>query len=150
MISKATVVDSEELTLLCKKSKAYWGYSTEQLNLWEEELTISKKYILENQVFKFIENKTIIGFYTLIATNKKTIQIEHLFVHPHYLGQGIGTQLMHHVIENCKTSTSHYIRVEADPNAELFYTKMGFKTIDLKPSSIKNRFLSIMELTLIS
>lgn len=148
MISKAEPTDHIELSQLCKKSKAYWGYSDEQLKSWDEDLTISEKYIYENQVYKFIDNNTIIGLYTFYLENETTIRLDHLFVHPNYIGKGIGVKLMNHLIESCKSIHKLKIIVDADPNASAFYSKLGFITIGQKPTSIKNRFLPIMELQL--
>lgn len=148
MISKAEPTDHIELSQLCKKSKAYWGYSDEQLKSWDEDLTISEKYIQENQVYKIIDNSIIIGFYTFYSENETTIRLDHLFVHPNYIGKGIGFKLMNHLIENCKSIHKLKIIVDADPNASAFYSKLGFITIGQKPTFIKNRFLPIMELQL--
>ena len=38
--------------------------------------------------------------------------------------------------------------LDSEPKAVAFYEKLGFKTIGQLPTSIKDRFLPIMELTL--
>lgn len=40
------------------------------------------------------------------------------------------------------------VTLDAEPNAERFYLKFGFKTVDQLASSIPNRFLPVMELDL--
>ncbi|MBS7232814.1 hypothetical protein KHA90_17485 [Flavobacterium psychroterrae] len=42
-IKKANSNDHEILTQITKKSKAHWGYSNEQIEIWSEFLTVSKR-----------------------------------------------------------------------------------------------------------
>ena len=49
-IEKATIHDSGILTEITMKSKAYWGYSEEQIMEWNNFLTISIDYIEKNTV----------------------------------------------------------------------------------------------------
>lgn len=44
-ILKAEASDNELLTLITKKSKAYWGFSEDVLKEWEHLLTVTKDYI---------------------------------------------------------------------------------------------------------
>lgn len=53
---------------------------------------------------------------------------------------------MNHFLENCKNCKS--ITLDAEPNVEAFYNKFGFKKISELETSIKDRFLPIMELIL--
>ena len=41
-IEKAIINDNQVLTEITKKSKAYWGYSEEQISKWNDSLTITK------------------------------------------------------------------------------------------------------------
>lgn len=46
--------DHKILTEITKKSKAYWGYSDEQIEIWSEFLTVSKEYIETKSVYNLI------------------------------------------------------------------------------------------------
>ena len=70
-IKKASINDNEILTEITKKSKAYWGYSEEQLLKWDSNLTISKVYIENNTVFTLTNDNKIIGYYSYITKEKK-------------------------------------------------------------------------------
>lgn len=64
IIEKATIKDHEILTQITKKSKAYWGYSNEQIENWSEFLTVTKEYIETKCVYNlFVEDK-IVGYYS--------------------------------------------------------------------------------------
>lgn len=63
-IQKATPNDAAILTNITKKSKAYWGYSNEQIENWSAQLTITKEYLKNNQVYKLEVNNLIVGYYS--------------------------------------------------------------------------------------
>ena len=62
-IERTTKNDAKELTELTIRSKSYWNYGKEQIEEWREELTITEKYIDENQIYKLVANNSLIGFY---------------------------------------------------------------------------------------
>ncbi|GFD80204.1 hypothetical protein KUL118_30660 [Tenacibaculum sp. KUL118] len=43
MIVKAQIQDANLLTEIAISSKAYWGYSKEQMEEWKNDLTVSPK-----------------------------------------------------------------------------------------------------------
>ncbi len=145
-IQKATPKDHIILTEITKKSKAYWDYSDEQLQKWEEELTITTKQIEEEQFYLLIEEETnkIIAYYSFYEEDKYTIMLENLFVLPDYIGKGYGRFLMNDLSERLKNTKIDTIKLNADPNAEIFYKRMGFGTIGYLETDIFGRFLSIM------
>jgi hypothetical protein len=85
-ITKSTVEDNEILTEITKKSKAYWGYSVEQMEIWSESLTITKNYIEANNVYKLVVDNLTIGYYSYINLNEKEVILDNLFVLPNYIG----------------------------------------------------------------
>ncbi len=69
-IEKANITDNEILTSITKRSKAYWGYSAEQIQKWDKSLTISQDYIREHNAFKLVDNDLIIGYYSYVFENE--------------------------------------------------------------------------------
>ncbi|MEE9408041.1 MAG: GNAT family N-acetyltransferase [Polaribacter sp.] len=149
MIIRATVSDAKELTEIALKSKAFWGYSDELIESWREDLTITSKMFDDWNVYKYLVDNEISGFYILNRANIRTSFLEFLFVSPKYMKQGIGTKLLNHAIEYCIGGSSAILNVLSDPNAEAFYAKHGFKVIDKRESSIIGRFLPEMEFEII-
>jgi ribosomal protein S18 acetylase RimI-like enzyme len=144
-IIPAMIKDADELTEITKISKAHWNYSEEQLKQWESDLTITEKYISENRVFKFLKGEKIIAYYSLFPPVNQRIQLDNLFVLPEDIGKGIGNMLLNDAIKASAKSKCKEIWLEADPNAESFYLKNGFKIIGRKESSISGRFLPVMQ-----
>ena len=146
MIVEAVVSDAEKLTQIALKSKAYWGYTKEQLESWADVLTITSDYLSKNSAFVYKVEGKIVGFYIIEMLNMTTISLEFLFVLPDCIGKGIGHELILHAIENARNKKGYVLNTIADPNAESFYIKYGFQTIFKKESSIPGRFLPEMEI----
>ena len=89
-ITKSTGEDNEILTEITKKSKAYWGYSEEQMEVWTELLTITKNYIETTNVYKLLVDHLTVGYYSYIFLNEEAVKLDNLFVLPNYFGSGLG------------------------------------------------------------
>lgn len=145
-ILKADSEDHEVLTSITKKSKAYWGFSDEVLKDWEHLLTVTKDYIVTNEVYKLVLNEQIIGYYSYFSVDEKTIKLDNIFILPEFIGKGFGKLLMNDFLKNSTQLDIDKITLDAEPNAENFYQSFGFETIGQLESSIKHRYLPIMEL----
>lgn len=145
MILSAKDSDHTSLTQLTKLSKAYWGYSAEQMKKWSTELTITPSYIKKNIVYKLIQEKEIIGYYSLISIDQQTIELDNLFIHPNVIAKGIGSLLLQDAIDRSKLGGYHIMKLYADPNATDFYLKKGFEVIGQLETAIPDRFLPIMQ-----
>jgi ribosomal protein S18 acetylase RimI-like enzyme len=149
-IEKAHTDDHKILTEITKKSKAFWGYSEQQMAQWNEALTITKEYIESNFIYKLVQENKVIGYYSYLNTEISIIKLDNLFVLSDYIGKGFGNHLMQDFLNRIKEHQDiKKILLDADPNAVKFYQKYGFTIIGYLETSIKNRFLPIMELKLI-
>lgn len=149
IIRDATLVEAPLLTELTLLSKDYWGYGPAQMAKWKEELTITPDYIDKNRVMVLeIEGPGIIGYYSVLQQSNTKWLLDNLFVLPQYIGQGYGRSLLEDCIATAKSSLVQKLTLESEPQAEAFYKQFGFKTISSSPSSIPDRHLPIMELSL--
>jgi len=148
-IEKANSDDHKILTEITKKSKAFWGYSEEQIVQWNDVLTITKEYIQTNFAYKLIKENQVIGYYSYFNAETYIVKLDNLFVLPEYIGKGFGNYLMDDFLNRIKDDRDiKKVTLAADPNAEKFYQRFGFETIGQLETSIKNRFLPIMKLNL--
>lgn len=147
-VERATEEDHVALTALTKKSKAFWGYSPQQMRSWDEVLTITQDYISNNETFKLVSEDKIIGYYSLLSINAETLKIDNLFICPDFIGKGHGKILMNHIFQKAVSEKCTAIILESDPNAELFYSRFGFTTIRQTETSPGNRSLPLMKFTL--
>ncbi|MFB9079146.1 GNAT family N-acetyltransferase [Flavobacterium procerum] len=147
-IQKAKIEDHICLTEITKKSKAYWGYSEEQIEKWTNSLTITEEYIKQNPVFNLIDENQIIGYYSYLTLEKNQVKLDNLFILPEYIGKGFGSFLMNDFLKKMRNEKTSKIILDSEPNAEPFYKKIGFIKIGEFETSIKNRFMPIMEMNL--
>ncbi|WP_405609011.1 GNAT family N-acetyltransferase [Polaribacter sp. Asnod1-A03] len=145
MIVKAVISDAEKLTDIALKSKAFWGYSSELIEGWREDLTVTSKTIETCNVYKLIVDDVIVGFYVLNNSKGDIVKLEMLFVLPLFIGKGNGKELLEHALKNAVNSKVKTIELVADPNAIPFYKSQGFLEKNKIGSAISGRFLSLMQ-----
>ncbi len=145
-IKRALPSDHSVLTEITMDGKAFWGYSKQQLSTWENDLTITEEYLLENETYKLILNHEIIGYYSFLKLSENHLKLDYLFLFQNFIGKGFGQLLLNDFLERAKRMNIIDIILEADPNAENFYKKFGFVTYDQRESSINGRFLPQMKL----
>lgn len=150
MIERAKSSDGEILTEIALRSKAFWGYSNEQIESWREDLTVFPEMFEKYTISKYLVENQIAGFYILEEVNALTSNLKFLFISPDFIKKGIGYQLLQHAIVTSKTQGHTKMLVLSDPNAETFYAKHGFKVYAQMESSVPGRFLPEMELQLTS
>ncbi|MYS01695.1 MULTISPECIES: GNAT family N-acetyltransferase, partial [unclassified Streptomyces] len=72
-----------------------------------------------------------------------------MFVEPDAIGQGVGRLLFGHAREQARRLGFTLLTIDADPNAEPFYTAMGAVRVGAVPSgSVPGRMLPLLELAL--
>ncbi len=144
-VEKANCDDHLIITKITKKSKAHWGYSDDQMRLWDDELTVKPQDFDRMQFYKLIVNSRIIAYYAYNEQSASSIKLESLFVLPGFIGLGLGKLLLSDLMKRLQRTSYQKIILDADPHAEEFYLKQGFKIIGQKKTSIKNRYMPIME-----
>ncbi|WP_040411899.1 GNAT family N-acetyltransferase [Desulfosporosinus sp. OT] len=160
MIRRAVGVESNMLTSIAFAAKRYWKYPKEYFEVWKDELTITLDYINKNEVYVAKVDREIVGFIS-IAEVKKDFQVEellirkgfwldHIFVHPDFIGKRVGSELVSFAKELCRRKNIVCLHILSDPNAIGFYDKVGAQFIEKVPSNIKGRFISLYKLAILS
>jgi GNAT superfamily N-acetyltransferase len=146
MIVKAVAEDLPRLTEIAIESKAYWGYTPEQIESWREDLTVSLERFQKWDICKFVVNDDIAGFYCLNLHEGDGVScLEFLFILPKFIGKAIGSQLLQHAFQKSKEEKKYTMKVLSDPNAASFYAKYGFVETSKEESAIPGRYLPWME-----
>ena len=91
---------------------------------WRNVLTITPEFIAANETFAAVVEGQIIGFYSL-RESSGMLRLEHLWIVPTQIGKGMGRSLFRHAIERAAARGASSLTIEADPNAEPFYRRMG-------------------------
>jgi GNAT superfamily N-acetyltransferase len=123
-IRAAKPEEAADLSALAQESKAYWGYSPDLMRRWQSDLTIRPDDIKSDPAFVAENDEGIFGFY-LLRRGATHWTLEHLWVRPAALRQGIGSQLLHHALYVAAQSGLTRVVAAADPHAAGFYEREG-------------------------
>lgn len=127
-IYQAKPQDWESLKKIAITSKSYWGYSEHLILQWAQTPIVTPDSIEKDIVYAAYINSFIIGWYRLLIRLPVAI-LEDLWVLPDYIGKGVGKNLFKHAIQQASPSGAERLELDADPNAEPFYTRMGCQVV---------------------
>lgn len=157
-IVQALEIDSERITQIAFASKRYWNYPIDFYDIWKAELTVNSDYIKSNNVFKVVYKESIIAFYSIVyvPTSRwlrdifilEGYWLDHFFVDPRYLNQGIGRLMINHIKKVSNELGVDNLRIFVDPFAKGFYDKIGASYLYDSKSSIPGRLIPVYELSI--
>ncbi len=145
-IERATTSDAKVLTQLTIRSKAYWGYSKQQMLDWTEALTLPPSYFSTKEVYKLMANNQPIGYYSYTRLTAAVMKLENLFIDPEFIGKGFGKLLLLDFLNRIEQEDFATVTLDSDPNAQEFYKRLGFKVVGQMKTPVKDRYLPIMEM----
>ena len=139
--------EAEALTELAMRAKASWGYDDAFMAACREELTLTPAKLAAWRVWVAEADGAVAG---MVALNLDDgAEVEDFFVEPAFQGRGVGGALMATLFDAARAAGATMLEVDADPNAEAIYAKLGFTTFTKSPSgSIPGRWLPRMRLVL--
>ena len=127
-ILRASAAQAARLSQIAIAAKSYWGYPARWIELWHNQLTITPAYITAKDVWAAEVDAALLGFYALTGAAPR-LTLDHLWVMPVAIRQGIGSALMHHALARADEAHAEIVEFESDPNAVGFYTRMGAETV---------------------
>ena len=128
-VIRARPEHAARLTHIAHVAKSYWGYPAQWIELWHNQLTISSRFIMANDVYVAVDDDgVILGFYALAGAGPR-LTLDHLWVLPQCFGGGVGRRLFEHAAQHARELGARTVEIESDPNAEGFYQKMGAETV---------------------
>ena len=114
-----------------------------------DELTIERDQITAHNAFHVvceIDGK-IVGFYVLRRISPTAFDLHALFIDPGDMGNGHGSHLMAHALQNVSKHGGRTLQIQSDPNATQFYEAAGAYQIGLLESgSIPGRQLPLLQI----
>jgi GNAT superfamily N-acetyltransferase len=135
-IVRAKPEDAAALTEIAHAAKRHWGYPERWIQTWREILTMRPEFIAANVAYSAMEDDRAVGFY-LLTTESDGVHLDHLWIMPHAMGRGIGRALFEHAAEQARALGFQAIKIEADPNAEGFYRRMGASRVGTNVTEIE-------------
>ena len=148
-IRPADPAEADILSHIAFSAKAHWGYPEQWMEIWKPQLTFSPEYFEQNESWVAEKGSVPIAFYTLQEKNARA-WIENLWVLPAFMGGGIGKRLFLHALARSRLNGHLILQLEADPNAQGFYEKMGMHKIGERHYLMEGqpRILPTMEINL--
>jgi GNAT superfamily N-acetyltransferase len=123
-IRRAEPGDAGVLSRIAFAAKGHWGYPERWMEHWRDVLTITPEFISQNEVHAATVQGELAGFYALDGEGPR-MELEHLWVLPERMGLGLGRALFEHALDRAAELGTEILAIEADPNAEGFYRRMG-------------------------
>ena len=150
-IRPARAEEANALSALCMRSKAHWGYDAAFLKACEMELTITPERIARGRVLVAVDtDEALVG---MAAAEPLEIDgaydLALLFIEPHAIRRGVGEKLFAAIVAHIAQEDARYLRIEADPFAAGFYTRLGARRIgDVPSATVANRMLPLFEFSI--
>jgi GNAT superfamily N-acetyltransferase len=144
-IRRAKPKDAAILTEIAFAAKRHWGYPEQWIQRWTSVLTVQAEFIAKNETYIAYAGGQAVGFYGLVSRAGK-MSLEHFWVVPNAMRQGIGRLLFSHAVQRAKTMGFCAIEIESDPNAEKFYERMGARRVGGNVTEVeaKQRILPVL------
>jgi GNAT superfamily N-acetyltransferase len=150
-IRSANVGEARNLTGLCVRSKAHWGYDAAFMAMSAASLQVSEADIAAGRVLVAVDDAGRAIGVAGIALDGETADLDVLFVDPPVIGSGAGRLLFEAAVLLARQRGARRMTILADPNAAAFYARMGARFLRNAPSdAIPGRTLPLYEYDLLS
>ena len=137
-IRRAMPEEAAVLTEIAHAAKRHWGYPENWIEHWQGDLTITRDFISNHEVYVAVTDKEIAGCCALVVKDSQA-ELEHMWIRPQHMGAGYGKALFVHVMQRAATLSAPAVGLSADPNAEGFYKHMGATRIGEVRSEIEGQ-----------
>ncbi len=158
IIRRAQPDEHEVLTEISFASKRHWNDPEAYFEVWKNELVITHKYIESNTVFAAETPDGIAGYFSIVHVPQDFMAgpvfvrqghwLEHIFIRPAYIGQGIGRSLIEFARDWCVQHGIDRLYIFSDPHARGFYERLGANYLGESASSIPGRTIPLFELNI--
>jgi predicted N-acetyltransferase YhbS len=146
-IRPACADETDALTTLCRRSKAYWGYDADFMKASEGALTVDAAKIARGHVLVASdESGALLGVVAAMPLEQAAFDLDLLFVAPEAIRNGVGEALFRAIVDLLTHEEARRLVILADPNAAAFYARMGARRIGEAPSdALPGRVLPLFE-----
>lgn len=144
MLRRARPDEASMLSDLALAAKGFWGYDQAFIESCRAELTFSPDDVARAHFVVADLGGRVAGFYSLDG-EPPVGELGNMWVRPSEIGTGLGRVMWQDAMAAAAAAGFEYLKIDADPNAEGFYRKMGAECIGEAPSgSIPGRMLPLM------
>jgi GNAT superfamily N-acetyltransferase len=134
-LQNATPDQAALLTSIAHAAKRHWGYPESWIQSWSTQLTISPESIATRPTVVACVEGQVVGFHQL-CTLGRTLRLDHLWIHPDFMRQGVGTVLFQDACRRGAGMGWSELKIVSDPNAAGFYERQGASRIGVERDGI--------------
>jgi len=138
-LRQAQPEDAARLTAIAFAAKRHWGYPETWIQQWRADLTISHQNLVNPTLVVCLEDE--MAAFCMVSGGDGEWDLEHLWVHPNFMGMGMGKTLFNAACDLCRKRGGRSLTILSDPNALEFYLKMGCVSQRSVASAIPGRTL---------
>ena len=147
-LRQARSTELSDLSALCMRSKALWGYDADFMAACRAELTLSPDDLRTSLVQVAEDAGATVGVVQL-AVRAVGAELAKLFVEPSHTRRGVGRSLFDWAAAAARLAGATRLNIESDPAAADLYRRMGARDAGTAPSTaIPGRALPRLILTL--
>jgi N-acetylglutamate synthase-like GNAT family acetyltransferase len=144
-LRRARPDEASILSDLALAAKGFWGYDQAFLESCRGELTFSPDEVAGHFVVADLDG-VVAGFYS-VDGDPPVGELGNMWIRPNKIGTGLGRVLWQDAMATAVAAGFEYLKIDAEPNAEGFYRKMGAERVGETPSeSIPGRMLPLMHI----
>jgi GNAT superfamily N-acetyltransferase len=150
-IRAARVEEAPELSELCVRSKALWGYDEKFMALARAALEVRPEHIDAGDVWvATAADGSVAGIVALGSGDQPcTFDLDKLFVAPERIRSGVGRTLLAFAMAEARRRGARRLTILSDPYAAAFYERSGAIRIGMAPSdAVPGRMLPLFEISL--
>jgi GNAT superfamily N-acetyltransferase len=146
LIRNAKPGEGKNLTALCVRSKAHWGYDAAFMKKSAAALLVSEADIAAGRVLVAVDATGRTIGVACVMPEGETADLDVMFVDPPAIGSGAGRVLFEAAVALARVLGARRMTILADPNAAAFYERMGARFLRNAPSdAIPGRTLPLYE-----
>jgi N-acetylglutamate synthase-like GNAT family acetyltransferase len=144
-VRRARPDEAGVLSNLALAAKGFWGYDQAFLESCRDELAFSPEDIVRRHFVVADLDGVVAGFYSLDG-DPPVGELGNLWITPSKIGTGLGRNLWQDAMAAAAAAGFEYLKIDAEPNAEGFYRRMGAERVGETPSgSIPGRMLPFLQ-----
>lgn len=130
----ARMDEAATLEDLMREASMIWDDHREDLLAHPDAIEVPRADLRAGRVRVHEVDGTVTGFATVLPLPDGTAELDALFVRPALMRHGIGARLVEDAVRGAREAGVPLLVVTANPRAETFYARCGFRTVGEAPT----------------
>lgn len=143
--------DANAASTVARRAKAAWNYPPAWLDEWRDALTLTSEYLTTHKSFVAVQGNEVVGV-CVLEIHDSSASLEHVWIAPECQRRGVGRRLVATALDVAARLGLSRVEVDADPNAEGFYARLGARRLGAIPAPMpgaRDRMLPRMQFVVI-